>query len=353
MDTLTANAWIDSLYLSSKKPTSSGLSEGLYKGDIAYQSKKVPNSNKNINQSRFFDVENPSFDVFHTIYHRGFTVHEEDVIRYGQILRAGKLLRHSDESLSLRHDGLVGYRRYADQARHNALYSNIDLLKSTDSNYRVTKLHIAFDIPLNSTIGHFFTIIENFFVMKLVKTDRINSPFSFYVNTEDGSRTGYVEELTEAGNRSSIHSYIYEKDMKDGLKQRMFRFEICFEGDGLRKVGDNPEALIKFLEKKIGQYRLYHFDDVSTCNKLKEQYAKNILKNKHRAVRNKVRKNKKRNEHLTNNTTDKLLREVGENSTAIPLELTDEIRKFSMKTTSSQATLPLSPAMRGCEKITS
>ena len=26
---------------------------------------------------------------------------------------------------------------------------------------------------------------------------------------------------------------------------------------------------------------------------------------------------------------------------------------FSMKTTSSQATLPLSPAMRGCEKITS
>jgi hypothetical protein len=239
----------------------------------------------------------------------------------GQIVDAGRLIRSSDESLSYKFDGLAKYHRHADQARLEALFFIISLLKAKDAFYLISKIHLAFDIDLDTTIDHFL-------VMKNAKTDRINSPFSYYDKNKDGSRTGYVEELTEAGNRSSIHSYIYEKDMKDGLKQRMFRFEICFEGDGLRKLGDNPEALIKFLEKKIGQYRLYHFDNVSTCNKFKEDYAKNILKNKHRAVRNKVRRNKKRYEHLTNNATDKLLREVGENSTAIPLELTDEIRKF-------------------------
>ncbi len=211
---------------------------------------------------------------------------------------------------------------------HNALYFNIDLLKSTDSNYRITKLHLAFDIPLDSTIGHFFTTIDNFLFLKLAKTERINSPFNFYVNEKDGSRTHYPEELTKNGNKPSVHSRAYGKHDKEGLKQRMLRFEVCFEGDALNKVGNNPKALIKYLEKEIGRYRLKHFEDVRACNKFKEQYAENILKNKHKAVRNNVRRNRKHYEHLTPNITVKLLSEVEESSTAIPLELTDEIRKI-------------------------
>ena len=323
MNTHTPKAWIDSIYFSSRFPSSSGLSKEIYNGEISYQSQKVPTSNKHINQSRFFDVENPDFDLFHTIYHRGFSRyrefwHPEDTIWTGP---SHELTGSSDESLSLRHDGLVGYRRYADQARHNALYSNIDLLKSTDSIYLITKIHPAFDIVLDTTIDHFL-------LLKLGKTDRINSPFIYHDKNQDGSRSYYPEELTKAGKQSAKSSCFYEKDMKEGLEDCTFRFEPRFEGDGLRKVGNNPEALIRYMEKNIGKYRLYHFDDVSTCNKFKEQYAENILKNKHRAVRNKVRRNKERYESLTPNVTAKLLREVGENSTAIPLELTDDIRKF-------------------------
>lgn len=331
MNTLTPKVSVDSLGLGSKFPTSTGLSEGLYKGPIAYRSQKIPHENVHINHSRFFDIEHPSLDVFHTIFHKGWTRYEEDLVfegQDGQYLLAGKFIGSSDESMSLRHDGLVGYRRYADQARHNALYFNIDLLKSIDSIYRITRLHLAFDIPLDSTFGHFFTTIDNFFVTKIAKTDRINFPFSYYDKNKDGSRTHYPEMLTKTGNKPSVHSRMYEKHMKEGLKQRMIRFEICFEGESLRKVGNNPEALIKYLEKEIGRYRLNHFEDVRTCNKLKEQYAENILKNQNRQVRNNVRRNRKNYEHLTPNLTDKLLREIKENSTAIPLELTDEIRKF-------------------------
>ena len=298
MCVLTPIVSIDSLSILHKNPSNHVL-HGLYDGPIDLQSDSVDWVNNHINGSRFFDKTNRSRTLFHTYYHGGRI--KKPHMKYSTAC---------EEWLSFDWAGLNRHRRRHDQATRESLDFFIELIKSdVNPDYRISKLHLAFDIWTDPDIT-----IDQFFALKFAKTDRVNSPFIYYKKNVEGSRTYYIEMKTKSGKKCIIRAYLYEKDKKEGLRgdKRLFRFEVCV--GGLNKVGDDPDELIKRLEMVLKKYGLYFFKNVGTCKRLKKQYAENIRKDQ------------------SPNVPKKLLRNIGQSSTPIPLELTDEIKRFIYNT---------------------
>jgi hypothetical protein len=311
MKDITPEVSLDTVSLLYKNPLEKVLS-GMHTGpmDLQFSTNSWLKGDKEITSRIYFDPNYRSLPLFHSYFYSGRTS-KKYFVRNSGGKPIAKWTNSCDSWWSMCNAGMNRHRRRHDQSKLKTLNFVIDQIKSDENaHYRFNKTDIAIDIWTDPDIT-----LDHFFPLKFAKTGRINLPSEYYVSAVDGSRTFYIEMKTPAGNKCIVRSYLYEKDMKEGLygDKRLFRFEVSV--GGLQKVGDDPEKLIKRLKNVLKQYRLFLFDDVRSCRKLKKQYAENIRNNRNR-------------KNQSPNVPKKLLGEIEESAAKVSLELTDDIESW-------------------------
>ena len=282
---------------------------GLEDGSLSLHVDSFDIFNGNIKGSSFFDLKNRSRLLCRTYSYTGrdgYYRHNAIPTFSGWAKTQPIWIAGCPSWLSFTFAGLNNLKYEDNRARRRALETILNHIKTDKNAYiQFSRIDIAFDIEADAN-----TTIDQFFALKFAKSQRINSPFKFFVNNGDGSRTYYIEKKTKSGKKSIVRAYFYEKDHKEGSHggKRQFRFEVSV--DGLNKVGSDPEKVIKRLENVLKQYRLFLFEDIDSCNEFKKQYAENIDKDR------------------SDNVPQKLLREIEHGSTSIQLELTDELKRW-------------------------
>lgn len=254
---------------------------------------QLNNPNTYINECRVMSSGKSSLrtTLFHTIQSYGYSKRID-----------GKDYRR-DDSVTLKIAGEKSYIEYKDKEKMIARNEIVKFLKSNPNDHKYKRIDVPFDIELKGDDKEKFDI-DNFFFIQISKGVNTNSPFDYYVNENDGSKTYYSKK----GDRLSKQTLMYLKHIKENLDDR---FILRLESAYLKLInfGDDPEKIIKYIENDIKTKRLFFFDDVDDCTHFKEQYRNNILKDE------------------SPNVPDRLLRDIKSKSTKeFDLVLSDEIK---------------------------
>jgi len=254
-----------------------------------------PNSEYS-NETRIVDKTNLSRDLFHTSLHGGFSYKYK-----------GKI-RTSKRSILFKIAGLLSYRKLSDRLKCQARDKIVEYLKSSGANYKYKKIDVAFDMELEDIKKY---DIDNFFLLQLSKSVKINSPFKYF--EKDGSRTYYLLSTIDP----IIDTYLYLKHVKEGLRRRfILRLEISY--NKLTDFGDNPDKIINYIEQDLKTKKLLFFENVDAGNSFKQHYQNNIQEN---IQRNNIKKSK------SDNVPKMLLRKIKSKADdEFELVLSDEIK---------------------------
>jgi hypothetical protein len=270
---------LDSEYIQIKNDREFDILDTLCK-ENGWWWQKIKSDNPNKREYRIANKSNLSITLFHVNYHYG-----------------------KNETLLFKFAGSKSYHSHKDTARNEARDTVVKFLRSKDIDCKLTRLDLACDLEFDTEID-----IADFFLIKLYKGMNTNSPFKYYVNEKDGSRTYYLKASVDPKTQSKL----YLKHIKECLDGRyILRLEISY--DELHDIGSDPHEIIKYIEKDIRTMKLFYFNDVDTNTNLKKQYELNIHKDS------------------SPNVPAKLLREIKTGATnEIMLELPKHIKSHIM-----------------------
>jgi hypothetical protein len=319
---------IDTEYYQLKNPNDYDIHKDLYEAN-GWGYYRISNDNQYVHESRIVSSGKSSSrkTLFHTNRSYAYSTKKKGK-SYGR-----------DDGVSFKFAGISSHITKQDEVKRHARDAIVDYLKISAGECRYRRLDIPVDIEqLTGDVSKFN--VDNFFFIQLSKAVNINSPFDFYVNENDGSKTYYQQKSA----KPSIQTIEYLKHIKEGLDdQFILRLENAYHA--LIKFGDDPEKIIKYIEKDLKTKRLFFFENADDCHNFKQQYRNNILKKD------------------SPNVPDKLLREIKLKATeefvfsVLPDEIKDHIRNVLTKDTEpkevkkSPARLALTSPSRKSKKV--
>ncbi len=157
--------------------------------------------------------------------------------------------------------GLKSYNQKIDKRKYRLLYKFIDFLIKIDIEYRLKTIDFAYDFHINKSIKNFLPIMVNRMGLK----SKPNDPFNYYENT-----TLYLED--NSVEKPSLKAYIYDKSVKNGLDERIIRFEVSIRN--IKTECNTFEATMEHLQWQLSRFRLYYFPVIAKCNDNKWLYKK-------------------------------------------------------------------------------
>jgi len=312
---------IDSEHIQLKHPSDHDIHKNLYEPN-AWGNYRISHENQYIHETRVMSSGKSSsrLNLFQVIRSYGYSK-KKDGKEYGR-----------DDSMLFKIAGEESYKTKQDKLKRHARDAIVSYCKSSPEAHRYSRLDIPLDVEqLTGDKRKYNT--ENFFFIQLSKAVNINSPFDFYVNENDGSKTYYQQKSA----KPSIQTIEYLKHIKENLDDRfILRLENAYHA--LIKFGDDPDKIIKYIEKDLRTKRLFFFENADDCHYFKQQYRNNILKKD------------------SPNVPDKLLREIKLKATeefefsVLPEEIKDHIRNVLTKDTEPKK-VTLSDAGKALTKI--
>ena len=300
--TFNKSTSIDTEYFQLKNPNDFDIHKDLYE-ENCWGNYRISNDNQHIHQSVIMSSGKSS----------SRTVLFNTNRSYGYSKKKGGKDYGRDDSMLFKIAGEKSYNTKQDKIKRHARDAIVDYLKSSAGECRAKRLDVAVDIEQLTGDMRKYNI-ENFFFIQISKAVNINSPFDYYVNENDGSKTYYQQKSA----KPSIQTLKYLKHIKEELYDRfILRLESAYHA--LINFGDDPEKIIKYIEKDLKTKRLFFFENAADCHYFKQQYRNNILK------------------QGSPNVTDKLLREIKLKATeefdisVLPEEIKDHIRNVLTK----------------------
>lgn len=195
-------------------------------------------------------------------------IHKPDIITFSSDTRHPLIYSYHNGSdddtkyTTFKFVGLKSYNQKLDRRKYRLLNKFIDFLIKIDIEYRLKTIDFAYDFHINKSIKNFLPIMVNRVGMK----SKPNDPHNYYENT-----TLYLED--DSVKSPSLKAYIYDKSVKNGLDERIIRFEISIRN--IKKKYNTFELIMEHLQGQLSKFRLYYFPVIAECNKNKWIYKSN------------------------------------------------------------------------------
>jgi len=157
--------------------------------------------------------------------------------------------------------GIKSYNQRQDKRKMNILNKFVDFLIENDIEYRLTTIDISYDFHTKKSIKNFFPIRVN----KQGLKSEVNNPFNYCENT-----TLYLENKDIK--KPSLKAYIYDKPVKNNLKEPIIRFEISIRN--IKSKHSDYQLILNHINQQLSKYKLFYFDIIANCNEAKRLYKK-------------------------------------------------------------------------------